>query len=108
MKSIGIALLWILGFAFLLLLCWVFVLIIDWPAWGAIPLFLGVIALYFLIKLLRRLWIVARSRARIAQSEVGSLVVDTQKSSINNVIHKWREGLHLLRSSTLRKYGNPL
>jgi type VI secretion system protein ImpL len=108
MKSIGIALLWILGFAFLLLLCWVFVLIIDWPAWGAIPLFLGVIALYFLIKLLRRLWIVARSRARIAQSEVGSLVVDTQKSSIKNVIHKWREGLHLLRSSTLRKYGNPL
>ncbi len=108
MKSIGVTLLWIFGFVFLLLLCWVLVLIIDWPVWGVIPLFIGVIALYFLVRLVRRLWILARSRARLAKSEVGSLVVDSQKSAINNVVDKWRAGLNLLRNSTLRKYGNPL
>lgn len=109
MKSLGTAILWSVALAFLLLICWVIVLILDWPAWGTIPLFLGIIGIYYLSKLLRRLWIIARSRARLAKSEIDNLqVADTQKSAIESLVHKWREGIQLLKGSTLRKYGNPL
>lgn len=109
MKKIGQIILWVVLFCLLVILSWAVALALDWPAWGGLVIFLGVVGLYYAIKLIRRLWVVSRSRAKLAQSEIQiSNEGRGVRDALNTLGKQWKSGLNLLRHSTLRKYGNPV
>ncbi len=77
----------------------------GWPVWSAPFLFSGVIGLGLLGKFCWKLFIGWRTRSRVAQP------IEKQEPAIraeSALKIKWREGISLLRRSSLRRFGNPL
>lgn len=92
----------------LALFSWILVMYLMWPAWGALAVFLGCIGIWLSYKLLRRLWLLTRSRAKLAASEIhGRRQVDTP-AGLTKLNQKWKQAITLLRHSSLRRHGNPI
>ncbi|MFT0531291.1 type VI secretion protein IcmF/TssM N-terminal domain-containing protein [Castellaniella hirudinis] len=90
------------------LFSWILAMYLMWPAWGALAVFFGCIGLWLGYKLLRRLWLLARSRAKLAASEIhGRAKVDTP-AGLTRLNLKWKQAIGTLRHSSLRRYGNPI
>lgn len=107
MKVLGKVLLWLLALAILGVLCWGLALYLEWPLWFAVALFAGCIGLYLLIKFLRRLYIVLRSRSKLAQ--LGApLQTAAQATSASALARKWKAAVATLRKSSLKRLGDPL
>lgn len=92
----------------LALFSWVVTLYLIWPAWGALAIFFGVIGAYFGVKLARRLWLVSRSRVKLAASEAAGRAQAEKSSAQSDLTRKWKEAIATLRRSSLRRFGNPI
>src|SRR5690606_12711802 len=68
-QSMKVFLIRLLQLLTLALFSWVVTLYLIWPLWGGLAIFFGVIGAYFGVKLARRLWLVSRSRVKLAASE---------------------------------------
>ncbi|WP_084320086.1 type VI secretion protein IcmF/TssM N-terminal domain-containing protein [Herbaspirillum huttiense] len=109
MKTFGKFLLWLVLLVLLALGCWGAALYMAWPLWVALALFCGVIGVYFLSKFLRRVYIVMRSRSKLAQQDVATRSSVAQAASPEALLRrKWKEAVATLRGSSLRRRGNPL
>ncbi len=108
MKLIGKILLWVFVVVLLALLCWVAALYMAWPLWVGVALFFACFGLYFLVKFLRRLFIVMRSRSRLAQQAGASRQSNRQGSPEALLTRKWKAAIATLRGSSLKRLGNPL
>ncbi|MGE4368628.1 MAG: type VI secretion protein IcmF/TssM N-terminal domain-containing protein [Burkholderiaceae bacterium] len=108
MKAFFVFLLWCIVLVALALFSWGLTLYLAWPYWGGLAIFFGVIAVYFGIKLLRRLWVVSRSRVKLAASEAAGRTAVESPNGIAELTRKWKEAIATLRSSSLRRFGNPV
>ncbi len=105
MKAILVRLLQLITLA---LFSWVVTLYLLWPAWGGLAIFFGVIGAYFGIKLARRLWLVSRSRVKLAASEAAGRAQAEKSSAQADLTRKWKDAIATLRRSSLRRFGNPI
>lgn len=105
MKVILIRLLQLITLAFF---SWVLTLYLSWPGWGGLAIFFGVIGVYFGIKLLKRLWLVSRSRVKLAASEAAGRSNLEKSTAQADLTRKWKEAITTLRRSSLRRFGNPI
>lgn len=109
MKALLRFFLWVFLLAFLGLFSWVVTLYLGWPSWGWALIFFGVLGVYFGVRLLRRLWYLSRSRVKLAASEAaGRKAVAEKPNGLAELTNKWKEGIATLRSSSLRRFGNPV
>ncbi|SMC22808.1 type VI secretion system protein ImpL [Andreprevotia lacus DSM 23236] len=105
MKKVLVFLFWLAVLILLAAACWGVALWNDWPAWGALFLFFGIIGLWFLGKLIWRLIGGWRERSRTATPVEKPEPVVSAESALKA---KWKEAIALLRRSNLRRLGNPL
>ena len=109
MKALFRFFLWVFLLAFLGLFSWVVTLYLGWPSWGWALIFFGVLGVYFGVRLLRRLWYLSRSRVKLAASEAaGRKAVAEKPNGLAELTNKWKQGIATLRSSSLRRFGNPI
>lgn len=109
MKTLGKILLWLVLLALLGLACWGAALYMEWPLWVALAIFCGVIGCYFLVKFLRRVFIVMRSRSKLAQQDVAARSSVAQAATPEALLRrKWKDAIATLKNSSLRRRGNPL
>lgn len=107
MKVLGKILLWLLALALLGVICWGLALYLAWPLWVAVALFAGCIGLYLLARFLRRIFIVRRSRSKLAR--LGApLEAVAQATPASTLARKWKAAVATLRKSSLRRLGDPL
>ena len=98
-----------------LLLLGVFVLVtlMDWPWWIGLFVLLGLISLFFVLLLLRKIWL-RRKEQRfvdqiIEQDNARLRAMDEKQREHSKALQqRWKEAIDTLRRSHLRKYGNPL
>ncbi|OYO27942.1 type VI secretion protein IcmF/TssM N-terminal domain-containing protein [Janthinobacterium sp. PC23-8] len=107
MKTFGKFLLLVLLLGLLGLSCWGLALYMAWPLWVAVAMFCGMLGLYFLLKLMRRCWIVMRSRSKLAQQS-RALHSHSPASPESLLRGKWKAAVATLRGSSLRQRGNAL
>lgn len=109
MKKFGMFLLWLAVLVVLALASWGLALYRGWPLWSALAVFLGVLAAWFLGRFLRRLWIVMRSRSKMTgQSEAHRAAMAKIASPEALLTRKWKDAVATLRTSSLKRLGNPL
>lgn len=109
MKALRTFLLWLIVLLVLALVCWGLVLYFDWPLWVAVALFLGAIGLYVLVRFGIRLVQVYRSRSRMARVSGADRGKAAQQASPRaTLIRKWKGAVSTLRTSSLKRFGNPL
>ena len=108
MKTFFRFFLWLLALLFLAVFSWVVALYLSWPSWGWSLIFFGVLGVYFGIRLLRRLWYLSRSRVKLAASEAAGRKVADKPNGLAELTAKWKQGIATLRSSSLRRFGNPI
>jgi type VI secretion system protein ImpL len=108
MKTLGIALLWLLTLIVVALVGWGVVLYFGWPLWVALAIFVGVFALYFFIAFARRMIVMMRSRSRLA-AQSAAIHVEAPAASPETLLRrKWKTAVATLRQSNLRSKGDPL
>lgn len=110
MKIFLVFLLRVLLLIVLGLFSWALALYLAWPLWGGLTFFFGIIGLYLGVQVGRRLWVTTRSKVKLAASEAaGRRQQPTQADTqLADITRKWKEAIHTLRSSTLRRFGNPV
>ncbi len=108
MKLFGRFLLWLVLLALLAIVSWGVTLYADWPLWAAAAIFLGVLGAWFLLKFLRRLFLVLRSRSKMAQLSRADRQKALQIAPEAVLTRKWKAAVATLRNSSLRRFGNPL
>lgn len=109
MRTVLTVLLVVVLLALLAVLSWMVVLYLQWPLWGAVAIFFGVLAAYFGLKALRRFVIRSKVKARLLATESKVAKAASQESSYQYVLlEKWKSAVELLKKSQLRKFGNPL
>ncbi|WP_322997256.1 type VI secretion protein IcmF/TssM N-terminal domain-containing protein [Castellaniella sp.] len=92
----------------LALFSWILAMYLMWPAWGALAVFFGCIGIWLSYKLLRRLWLVTRSRAKLAASEIHGRSQNDTPAGLTRLNQKWKQTIASLRRSSLRRHGNPI
>lgn len=92
----------------LALFCWLAMLFFSWPVLGAVALFLGLIGLYLGLRLARRLWVLSRSRVKLAASAAARQDRREPAAHLQAINQKWKAAIATLRKSSLRRFGNPL
>ncbi|KXU86899.1 hypothetical protein CR51_37230 [Caballeronia megalochromosomata] len=108
MKTLGIALLWLLTLIVVALVSWGVVLYFGWPLWVALAIFIGVFALYFFVAFARRMIVMMRSRSRLA-AQSAAIHVEAPAASPETLLRrKWKAAVATLRQSNLRSQGDPL
>jgi type VI secretion system protein ImpL len=108
MKTLGIALLWLLTLIVVALVGWGVVLYFGWPLWIALAIFVGVFAGYFFVAFARRIVVMMRSRSRLAAQSAALNVEPTAASQETLLRRKWKAAVATLRQSNLRSKGDPL
>lgn len=109
MKAFLTFLLWCVVLVALGIFSWGLALYLAWPLWGGLTFFFGIIGLYFGIRLARRLWLISRSRVKLAASEKAGRAQHADTSGhLNDITLKWKEAIRTLRESSLRRFGNPV
>jgi len=108
MKTLGIALLWLLTLIVVALVSWGVVLYFGWPLWVALAIVVGVFALYFFVTFARRMIVMMRSRSRLA-AQSAAIHVEAPAASPETLLRrKWKAAVATLRQSNLRSQGDPL
>ncbi|MDB5990468.1 MAG: putative lipoprotein [Herbaspirillum sp.] len=93
----------------LALFCWGLGLLMAWPLWISAALFIALAGLIFCIRFLRRIVLVLRSRSKLArQSAASRMLIERQATPAAMLGSKWKAAVALLRSSNLKRQGNPL
>jgi len=108
MKLVGRLLLWLVLLVLLALVSWGVTLYADWPLWAAAAIFFGVLGGWLLLKFLRRLFLVLRSRSKMAQLSRADRRQALQVAPEAVLTRKWKTAVATLRNSSLRRFGNPL
>lgn len=99
---------WLLVLAALGLFCWGLALYLDWPLWMALALFLGVVGGYLLVRVLHRLYVVIRVRSTLTLQSAEQKRQARLASPETSLKNAWNNAVATLRSSSLRRFGNPL
>lgn len=108
-KSVLPVVLVVLALVLLALLSWLLVLYLEWPLWGALAIFLGVLAVYFGLKTLRRFWVISRAKSKLLATERRLRATSQDRPDFQAVLlKKWRSAVDKLKGSQLRRLGNPL
>lgn len=108
-KSVLVVVLVVLALVSLALLSWLLVLYLEWPLWGALAIFLGVLAVYFGLKTLRRFWVISRAKSKLLATERRVQTAAQEGPDFQAVLlQKWRSAVDKLKGSQLRRFGNPL
>lgn len=109
-KTVLTALLVVVLLLLLAVLSWLVVLYLEWPIWGAIAIFFGVIAVYLGGKALRRFYLISRSKSKLLASERAAASTNiTEKVDYRYTLsNKYKAAVQLLKGSQLRRFGNPL
>ncbi len=108
MKQIAIVLMWFLALVMLAFVCWGAALYFEWPLWLALALFVGAIGLYFAAGFARRLFMLLRSRSKLARQAVELHATPPAAMPETQLAYKWKAAVATLRQSKLRRLGNPL
>lgn len=109
MKLLRTILIWTFVLVFLALASWGLALFMQWPLWAAPAVFLGCLGLYALTRFTIRLVQVYRSRSRMTQlSAADQSKAAKQLSPRVLLTRKWTNAVATLRSSSLKRFGNPL
>lgn len=103
MKALRAVVVWLLLLLLLAVICWGTALVVEWPAWVAVALFFGVLALYLAGRLAARLWVLARARSALAARSAAPTA-----EARGRLARKWRGAAALLRTSALRFRGRAL
>lgn len=101
----------LIKFLLLLLLAglsWGISLYLYWPLWGSFAIFLGVLGFYFGVQLIHRIWIVSRSRTKLAQSEKAGRRAGGNSTAQLDLVGKWKSAISVLKRSSLKRFGNPM
>ncbi len=102
-------LVWVLVLLVLALVSWGVTVFMEWPLWAIAAVFMAALGSYFLVKLLIRLVQVYRSRSRMAQlTAAGQAKTSAQLSPKALLLRKWAGAVATLRTSSLKRFGNPL
>ncbi|WP_250478493.1 MULTISPECIES: type VI secretion protein IcmF/TssM N-terminal domain-containing protein [unclassified Caballeronia] len=108
MKTLGIVLLWLLTLIVVAAISWGVVLYFGWPLWIALAIFAGVFALYFFAIFARRMFVMMRSRSRLAAQSRALHAEPVAVSPEAMLKRKWKAAIGTLRQSNLRTKGDPL
>ncbi|NLC36631.1 MAG: LysM peptidoglycan-binding domain-containing protein [Alcaligenaceae bacterium] len=108
MKTFLRFVLWLIALVVLAVFSWAVSLYLSWPSWGWSLIFFGVLGAYFGIQLARRLWYLSRSRVKLAASEAAGRKVADKPNGLGELTAKWKQGITTLKSSSLRRFGNPI
>ena len=108
MKQFGKVLFWGGVLLILALLVWGVGLVRGWPFWLGCAVFVGVIGLYFLARYLRRVWVIYRTRSRLARLEEREMSGSLPSDPTSEIRRNWRNAIRTLRRSSLRRRGHPL
>ncbi|MBF22233.1 MAG: hypothetical protein CML18_00980 [Pusillimonas sp.] len=108
MRTLLSIILWLIVLIVLAIVSWAVMLYLSWPYWGGLAIFFGVLGIYFGIRLLRRLWYLSRSRVKLAASENAGRKAADKPSALSELTNKWKQGIATLKSSSLRRFGNPI
>lgn len=109
MRSVLTGIFIVLVIIILALLSWMTVLYLQWPLWGALAIFFGVLAAFFGLKALRRFAVRSHVKARLLASESKAAIsVSKQDDYQHALLSKWKSAVELLKKSQLRRFGNPL
>mgnify|MGYP002279428555 CR=1 FL=1 len=91
------------------LLSWLLVLYLEWPLWGAVAVFFGVLALYFGGKAARRYFMISRSKSKLLAAQRADAMASVQKVDYKySLTRQMKSALSLLKGSQLRRFGNPI
>jgi type VI secretion system protein ImpL len=112
MKLLGAFAGWVLALVLMTIVFWATALYVGWPWWSALVMLFGVLGVYVLYRLLRRLLVAASMRSAIVSAQLdmglgpsaGSEALSTQSV----LKRRWKLAVNTLRRSSLRRYGNPL
>lgn len=108
MTTLRRIIIWILVLAALGLFCWGLALYLDWPLWMALALFLGIVGSYLLVRFLHRLYVVVRVRSTLTLQSAEQKRLARLASPETSLKNAWSNAVATLRSSSLRRFGNPL
>ncbi|MDR5837093.1 type VI secretion protein IcmF/TssM N-terminal domain-containing protein [Caballeronia sp. LZ034LL] len=108
MKALRTVLLWLLALVVLGLVSWGLTLYLEWPLWAAAAIFFGVLGAFMMLIVLRRMLLAYRSRSIIARQRRAEKEAAQRGSRTGALRSKFREAAGLLRSSSLKRLGNPL
>jgi len=109
MKLLGTILLWLIALIVVALLSLGLTLYMYWPLWIAVAIFCACIGCYFLLKFVRRTFIMMRSRSKLAQMSDAELGRREKQASPEALLtRKWKAAIATLRGSSLKRQGNPL
>lgn len=109
MKLLRTILIWTFVLIFLVLASWGLTLFMQWPLWAALAVFLGCLGLYALTRFIIRLVQVMRSRSRMTQLSAADQGKAAKQASPRVLLtRKWTNAVATLRSSSLKRFGNPL
>ena len=107
MSTLRSVIVWVVVLILLALFSWGLVLYMQWPLWGTVAVFLGVLGTYFLIRFLVRLVQVYRSRSRMTQltaADKGKAGKPLAPRAL--LTRKWSSAIATLRKSSLKRFGN--
>ena len=108
MKQVGRFFLGLLALVLLALLCWGLALWLEWRPVAAVALFVGVVLLWLLYRVLRRLLARATAAAGVAQADRAQRLRAAAGSPQALLAQRWKAAAQTLRRSGLRRHGNPL
>ena len=109
MKLLRTIFIWTIVLIILALASWGLALFMQWPLWGAAAVFLGSVGVYALVRFTTRLGQVYRSRSRMTQLSAADQSKAAKQLSPRILLkRKWTNAVATLRSSSLKRFGNPL
>lgn len=84
------------------------VLYLQWPLWTSAGLFCAVVGVYLLGHFLWRLFLIQRSRSRLARQDRAARRRTWLQSPERALVRRWKAAVRTLRSSGLRRNGDAL
>jgi type VI secretion system protein ImpL len=89
------------------------VLSLGWPWWVGLFILLGLVGLILGLMFFRKVWLRRREQLFVSQvieqdDSYLKTLGDKERESSKELQNRWKEAMEALKSSHLRKYGNPL
>lgn len=109
MKTLRTILFWAVILVVLALFSWGLTLYMQWPLWGALAFFSACLGSYFFVRFTYRLIRVYAARSRMTMLEGTNQNKAIKVASPGALLtRKWQTAVSTLRSSSLKRFGNPL
>ena len=108
MKNVLLILLGIFLLALLLFVSWVVVAFENWPLWSVPLLTIGVPALFYLLRFIRRglyrLYLIIKLKVGERKA---SAVISLNQDGVAKIKSRWQSALNRLNNSSIRRFGKP-